>query len=62
MSNKQVLFGQTVRINPDAPLFANHKARIAYIGTAGVSVYLTDCDFDECIPLKWDEFEVSKDE
>ncbi len=52
-----VKVGQRVVINKSAPYFQGHEASIAYVGTGGVSVYLTDSEFDECIPLKYGEFE-----
>lgn len=50
-------FGQLIVINNKAPYFKGHKARVAYIGTGGVSVYLVDSDFDECIVIKYGEYD-----
>lgn len=53
--------GMPVRIKPNARLFAGEEAVVAYIGTDGVSVYLTDSSkFDDCVPLNNDEWEPAK--
>lgn len=57
-TREQVQFATPIVINDDAPLFPGYRAVVAYIGEAGVSVYLRDSTFDECVPLNWDEFEV----
>jgi hypothetical protein len=51
--------GQSVLINQHAPYFNGERARVAYVGIGGVSVYLED-DFiiDDCVCLnngEWDE-------
>jgi hypothetical protein len=46
-----------VRIKLNSKLFPGKEAVVAYIGTGGISVYLVDDDFDECIPLNNDEWE-----
>jgi hypothetical protein len=53
---ENVRFGQRIQVRKNAPFFREHFAYIAYIGESGVSVYLEDSSFDDCIPLKWDEF------
>ncbi len=50
-------FGMLIRIKDNCPFFSGAKATIAYIGDKGISVYLKDNDFDECIPLDNDEWE-----
>ena len=49
--------GMRIRIKPNSTLFPGKEAAVAYIGTEGISVYLVDSDFDECIPLNNDEWE-----
>jgi len=55
--HKTAYVGQHVRIKLNAPLFPGTPAVIAYIGTCGVSVYLIDHEFDECVPLEDGEWE-----
>lgn len=43
--------GMRVRLTKKAPFFHGKEAVVAYVGTGGVSVYLVDDDFDECIGL-----------
>jgi len=50
--------GQKVKLNANAPYFNGKYAGIAYIGTEGVSVYLLDSDFDECLPINWNEYDI----
>ena len=50
-------FGMKVKIKATSALFPGHMAAIAYIGEGGVSVYLLDSEFDDCIPLNNDEWE-----
>lgn len=47
-----------VRIKADAPLFSGERATVAYVGTSGISVYLGDSKFDDCIPLNDGEYEL----
>lgn len=50
--------GQRVRINEKAPYFVGALASVAYVGSDGISVYLIDSEFDECVKLnlgEWDE-------
>jgi hypothetical protein len=49
--------GMRVRIKANSKLFPGKLAAVAYIGDGGISVYLVDDDFDECIPLDNDEWE-----
>ena len=49
--------GKKVKIKQDAPLFGGYTAFIAYIGTDGISAYLEDDKFDDCVPLNFGEFE-----
>lgn len=51
-------FGQLVRINNKSPYFKGKLARVAYVGYKGISVYLEEGDFDECIPLDDGEYDV----
>jgi hypothetical protein len=50
-------FGEIVKINGNAPYFKGQLAAIAYIGEKGISAYLIDNSFDECIVLKNSEFD-----
>lgn len=59
---QQPSFGMLIRIKENAPYFCGEKARIAYIGEDGISVYLTESKFDDCIPLNNDEWETLKEE
>jgi hypothetical protein len=49
--------GMRIRIKPNSKLFPGKEAVVAYIGTEGVSVYLINHAFDECVPLENDEWE-----
>ena len=55
--NGSPFVGQRILILPNAPYFRGAHARIAYIGAHGVSVYLEDHDFDECIKFDNGEWE-----
>lgn len=50
--------GDRVLINDKAPFFKQEEAAIAYIGTEGISVYLINSKFDDCIPLKDGEYDL----
>lgn len=52
--------GKVIVINSHAPYFNHEKAGIAYIGDKGVSAYLTNVDFDECITLEYGEFDFDR--
>ena len=47
-----------VRIKANSKLFPGVKAVVAYVGDGGVSVYLVDHAFDDCVPLDNNEWEV----
>jgi len=49
--------GMRVRIRKTSKLFPGKDAVIAYVGNSGVSVYLTDDEFYDCVPLNNDEWE-----
>lgn len=58
MDRTKVFFGQRIRINENSGVgFSGEIGYVAYIGDKGVSVYLADNNFDECIPLNWNEFD-----
>jgi hypothetical protein len=51
-------FGTLIRIKENCELSfcRGLLARVAYIGVDGISVYLVNSEFDDCIPLKNDEW------
>ena len=57
MKNIAPRVGMRIRIKQTSKLFPGKEAVVAYIGTEGISVYLVNDDFDECIPLDNDEWE-----
>ena len=51
-------FGDKVIINNEAPYFHGEQGIAAYIGTEGISVYLTSLDFDDPVPLNENEYDL----
>jgi len=58
-SDKNPRVGMRIRIKQNAPFFAGCEAVVAYVGTEGVSAYLVNHAFDDCVPLNNDEWELS---